>query len=145
MTKHVLCSIDLTHMEESAAVLLEADKQATLNDAKLTVITVIPDYGSSWVGSFFKEGTLRKAIEVANTTLNKLIGDTLPNRKDVETVIKVGVVYEKVLRSITKLGADLVVLGAHKPSVLDHLMGPNAARIVRISPVSTLVVRLGKS
>ncbi len=142
MTQHVLCSIDLTHSEESAAVLLEADKQATLNNAKLTVITVIPDYGSSWVGSFFKEGTLRKAVELANTALNSLVNDTLPNRNNVETVIKVGVVYEKVLKSIKTLEADLVVLGAHKPSVLDNLMGPNAARIVRTSPVSTLVVRL---
>lgn len=142
MKKHVLCSIDLTHPIDSAGILLEADQQANLNNSKLTVITVIPDYGSSWVGSFFKEGTLRKAVELANTTLNTLIKDTLPDREDVDTVIKVGVVYEQVLKSIEKLNVDFVVLGAHKPNVLDNLMGPNASRIARTSPVSTMIVRL---
>ncbi|WP_413693435.1 universal stress protein [Psychromonas sp. KJ10-2] len=91
---------------------------------------------------FFKEGTLLKATEVANQTLIKLIAEVLPDNQNVHRRVKVGVVYEKVLLTIKKLDVDLVIIGAHKPTVIDHLMGPNAARIVRVSPVSTMVVRL---
>lgn len=142
MAKHILCSIDLTHIEDAKGLILEAKRQASLDDAKITIMTVIPDYGSSWVGSFFKEGTLLKATEVANQTLIKLIAEVLPDNQNVHRRVKVGVVYEKVLLTIKKLDVDLVIIGAHKPTVIDHLMGPNAARIVRVSPVSTMVVRL---
>ncbi|MBR7887644.1 universal stress protein [Marinomonas sp. A79] len=143
MTKHVLCCIDLTHAKDSIKVLLEADRQARIDDAKLTVMTVIPDYGSSWVGSFFKEGTLKEAANAASEALKTLIKTTLPDRKGTKTVVEIGVVYEQVLHQIDQLKVDLIVLGAHKPSVLDHLMGPNAAHIVRTSPVSALIVRPG--
>jgi len=142
MTKHILCSIDLAYLEEAAAILVEAEKQTTLANAKLTVITVIPDYRSSWVGSFFKEGTLRKAALAASEQLRELVKNTLPNQENVNCMVEIGVVYEKVLHTIKKLNIDLVVLGAHKPNVIDRLIGPNASRIVRKSPASTLVIRL---
>lgn len=143
MTNHVLCCIDLTHAKDSVKVLLEADRQAQIDGAKLTVMTVIPDYGSSWVGSFFKEGTLKDAAQAASDALKNLIKTTLPERKGTKTVVEIGVVYEQVLDQVKQRNVDLIVLGAHKPSVLDHLMGPNAAHIVRTSPVSALIVRPG--
>ena len=142
MTKHILCSLDLTHTDEAAGLLLEADRQASLDNSKLSVITVIPDYGTSWVGSFFKPGTLKQAAESANEALHELVKTTLPNRKGVKHITKIGVAYEQVLETINELNVDLVILGAHKPDVLDRLLGPNASRIVRSSPVSTMIVRL---
>ncbi|WP_025565415.1 universal stress protein [Psychromonas sp. SP041] len=142
MKKHILCSIDLAYTKEAAAILVEAEKQAGLDNAKLTVITVIPDYRSSWVGSFFKEGTLRKAALAASEQLRELVKTTLPAQENVKCIVEIGVVYEQVLNNIKKLKIDLVVLGAHKPNVIDRLIGPNASRIVRKSPASTLVIRL---
>lgn len=142
MPQHILCSVDLTLPEEASGLLLEASKQAAKDNAAISVITVLPDYGSSWVGSFFKTGTLKEATSTAKEALKKLVKDTLPNQQNTRVVIEVGVVYEKVLEHITKLDVDFVIVGAHKPTVIDHLLGPNASRIVRTSPVSTLVVRL---
>lgn len=36
---------------------------------------IVPDYGSSWVGSFFREGTLKLATKAAMETLHALTGD----------------------------------------------------------------------
>ncbi|MCB5161562.1 universal stress protein [Marinomonas algarum] len=144
MNKHILCCIDLTHTKDAKNVILEAERQANIDGAKLTIMTVIPDYGSSWVGLFFKEGTLSDAANAASNTLKTLIKDTLPEHKGVKSVVEIGVVYEQVLHQIDKLKVDLIVLGAHKPNVLDHLMGPNAAHIVRSSPISSLIVRTQK-
>ena len=142
MTKRILCSVDLTHVDDAKNLLREADRLATFYGAALSVVTVLPDYGSSWVGSFFKDGTLRDASKAADKALHELVRDTLPDREQVQHIVEIGVVYEEVLAAIGKCSADLVVVGAHKPDIADKLLGPNSARVVRLSPVSTLVVRL---
>lgn len=142
MTKHILCSVDLTHMGEAQHLLTEAEKLAGFYGATLSVVTVLPDYNSSFVGSFFKEGTLKEAAGSANDALHKLVRETLPAREQVQHIVKIGVVYEQVIDTISEIGADLVIVGAHKPDLADALLGPNSARVVRHSPVSTLVMRV---
>ncbi|MDJ0820680.1 MAG: universal stress protein [Paracoccaceae bacterium] len=142
MTEHVLCAIDLTHEDDAKALLREADKLAGFYGATLSVVTVLPDFGSSWVGTFFKPGTMHDAAEAANDALHDLVRQTLPDREGVQHIVEIGVVYEEVLRAISQAQADLVIVGAHKPDIADRLLGPNSARIARLSPVSTLVVRV---
>ena len=60
---------------------------------------------------------------------------------DIQHVIGHGTIYEEVLAWATKLGIDLIVVGAHRPSAADYLLGPNSARIVRHAKCSVLVVR----
>lgn len=142
MTQHILCSIDMTHMDEARSLLKEAEKLAEFYGAALSVATVLPDYNSSWVGSFFKDGTLKEAAAAANDALHTLVREALPEREQVQHIVKIGVVYEQVLEAITECGADLVIVGAHKPDIADKLLGPNSARVARLSPVSTLVLRM---
>ena len=142
MTQHILCSIDMTHMDEAHSLLKEAEKLAGFYGASLSVATVLPDYNSSWVGTFFKDGTLKEAAVAANEALHALVREALPEREQVQHIVKIGVVYEQVLEAIEECGADLVIVGAHKPDIADKLMGPNSARIARLSPVSTLVLRM---
>ncbi|GIT88566.1 MULTISPECIES: universal stress protein [Roseobacter] len=142
MTNHILCSVDLTHEDEAAKLLREAYNLAGFYGATLSVVTVLPDYGSSWVGSFFKEGTMHDAAEAANEALHKLVSDTLPQAEGVQHIVEIGVVYEKVLEAIALSHADLVIVGAHKPDLADRFMGPNAARIARHAGISTLVLRV---
>jgi nucleotide-binding universal stress UspA family protein len=40
-----------------------------------------------------------------------------------------------------KAGADLVVVGSHRPAMKDYLLGTNAARVVRHARCSVLVAR----
>lgn len=142
MTRHILCAVDLTHMDEARDLLVEADRMASFYGAGLSVVTVVPDYGSSWVGSFFKDGTLREATASADKALHELVKDSVPARTQVQHIVKIGAVYEQVLDAISESGSDLVIVGAHKPDITDKLLGPNAARIARSSPVSTLVRRV---
>jgi nucleotide-binding universal stress UspA family protein len=142
MTKHVLCAIDLTHKRESEEkLLLQAADLAKHYGATLSVVTVVPDYGMSIVGSYFKEGTLKAAAEAANEKLHALVAETLPDFGHVQHIVEVGTVYERILDAANRSKADLVVLGAHKPDLIDKLQGPNSARVARHAPCSVLVVR----
>lgn len=142
MTEHILCAVDLTHMDDARTLLIEADKLASFYGATLSVVTVLPDYGSSWVGSFFKEGTLKGAAQAASDALHKLVSEVLPDREGVQHIVEIGVVYEEVLRAIEQSKADLVIVGSNKPDLADKVLGPNSARISRHAPVSTLILRM---
>lgn len=39
------------------------------------------------------------------------------------------------------IGADLIIVGAHQPNAVPRLLGSNAERLVRESPVSVLIAR----
>jgi nucleotide-binding universal stress UspA family protein len=53
-----------------------------------------------------------------------------------------GKIHKKVLKTIEEIGCDIVVMASPKPDrVREFLVGSNADRIVRRSPVSVLVVR----
>ena len=140
--KHVLCSIDLTESDAARTILVEADRLAGFYGATLSVVTVLPDYGSSFVASFFREGAMEEAISAANDTLHQIVRDTLPDRSDVQHIVKVGVVYEEVLSAAEACNADLIVVGAHKPDLADRIQGPNSARIGRYTKASVLVLRV---
>ncbi|MEM7076925.1 MAG: universal stress protein [Pseudomonadota bacterium] len=142
MTTHILCAIDLTHQDNACALIAEAGRHAKLDNAVLSVVTVLPDYGSSFVGSFFKDGTLKEAAEAARVTLHKLVDDVLPEFDQVQCIVAIGSAYEEILEAAKTVHADLVIVGAHKPDLAERIIGPNAARIVRHAEVSVLVLRI---
>ena len=129
-----------------ACTLLPYDEQfemgATLEEADLSLVTVLPDYGTSFVGSFFKDGTLKEAGEAALAELHKLVGAVLPDQGPVQCIVEIGAVYEKTLEAAKLCKADLIIVGAHKPDLADRVLGPNAARVSCYADVSVLVVRL---
>ena len=56
-------------------------------------------------------------------------------------IVTAGNVYESIINVGKKIHADLIVMSAHRPELKDYLLGPNAARVVRHSDRSVLVVR----
>lgn len=142
MTKRILCAVDLTHQDDAEAIVAEAGRIAELEKAELSLVTVLPDYGSSFVGSFFKAGTLKEASSSALEALHKMADKVLPGHGPVQCIVEIGNAYEEVLDAANKSGADLIMVGAHRPDFADRIIGPNAARIVRHAKVSVLVVRL---
>ncbi|MCH2095273.1 MAG: universal stress protein [Rhodobacteraceae bacterium] len=141
MHKHILVAVDLTHREDAAKLVAEAGRLAKFENANLHLVTVLPDYGMSFVGSFFQDGTLKAATAAAHDSLRALADDVLTDHGQVQCIVEIGSVYEKTLKAAKLSNADLIVVGAHKPDLADRVMGPNAARIARHANVSVQVVR----
>lgn len=141
MSKAILCAVDLGHPEISQAVLIRAQALATLDASTLNVITVVPDYGMSIVGTFFEEGTLKKAVKATTEQLHAFVSENVAAGTKVRHIVSVGSIYEEVLDAIGKTKADLVIMGAGKPGLKEYLLGPNASRIARHSNVSVYIVR----
>lgn len=143
MTKSVLCAVDISNGDIDAPVLKVAEKMADMDRAQLDVVTVLPDFGESWVSGFFQAGFHEKALHEAQKKLVDLCSDALgPERNaTIRHVVATGTAYQEILKTAESAGSDLIVIGAHKPDFKDYLLGPNAARVVRHSSVSVYVVR----
>lgn len=141
MSKLILAAIDLAHANDQKSILMRAKDLATLDQAKLAVIAVVPDFGMSLVGSFFPPDTAQKALAKAKTDLRDFINRELGAGSDAQPIVQMGNAYEKILKTAEELGASTIVIGAHKPDFKDYLLGPHAARVVRHSSCSVHVVR----
>ncbi len=141
MSGKVLVAIDLVHANKQKAILETGKKLADMDASSLSVVTVIPDFGMSVVGSYFDKNTSAKALETATENLHAFVSETLGGGYDVQHVIRLGTAYEEILETAKELKITLIVLGAHKPEFKDFLLGPNAARVVRHSNCSVHVVR----
>lgn len=52
-----------------------------------------------------------------------------------------GTIYEKIVDAANDLGAELIIMAAHRPSLKDYLLGPNSARVARHASCSVQIVR----
>ncbi len=143
MIKSVLCAVDISQPKVETNVLEVAAQLAAINNAQLDVVTVVPDFGMSVVGSYFNADHAKTAKADAKSALNDLVEKTLgaERNQSVRHVILTGSAYEEILKLAKAAGTDLIVIGAHKPDFKDYLLGPNAARVVRHSDCSVYVVR----
>ena len=138
--KHVLACVDLGDVESSRDVVAAA-LEIVSGDNTLHVFSVVPDFGRSIVGSFFPDDFEQEAIEKAQANLHEFMDQAVPAHIRHQAVIGHGNIYEEILVAADKVGADLIVIGSHRPELKDYLLGPNAARVVRHADMSVLVVR----
>lgn len=143
MSALVLAAIDLAHPDHHASILQKAARMAEVDDAGIAVVTVIPDFGMSIVGSFFEDGAEQKALNAAGDSLHAVTKDALGVELSakINHVVRHGTAYEQILVAAAEHDATLIVMGAHRPNFQDYLIGPNAARVVRHSKCSVLVLR----
>lgn len=143
MSKSILCAVDISQPKVDKQVLETAAKLAGMDNARLDVITVVPDFGLSIVGSFFDKAHHDKAVAETAKVLNEFVESVIGAEANgkVRHVVATGSAYEQILDTAKKAGTDLIVIGSHKPELSDYLLGPNAARVVRHSTCSVHVVR----
>ncbi len=143
MTRSILCAIDISNGDHDVKVLQQAARIAEMEGAGLDLVSVLPDFGESWVGSFFEPEHHDKAVEQAHAHLVDLSTQVLGAEKSatIRHLVATGTAYQQILHTAEEAGSDLIVIGAHKPDFTDYLLGPNAARVVRHAKTSVFVVR----
>ena len=141
MYKIILVPIDLDQESSWQKALPIAVEHSKIFGARLHAMTVLPDFGTGVVGSYFPPDFVEKASAEVQQKLEALIRSKVPPDLDVTCHVAQGTVYQEILRLTGEIGADLVVMASHRPELKDYLIGPNAARVVRHADVSVLVVR----
>ncbi len=138
MFRNILVPVDLS-VEGEAQRLLKVARELTASwESELHVVTVIPHVGAAIVGTHFDERFESDSRSEASMELAAVVADAgITAQQEVLT----GKAYNCVIAKANAVGADLIIIGAHQPELQEYLLGSNAARVVRHSKQSVLVVR----
>lgn len=140
MYKKILLPVDLDQESSWKKALPVATEYCQIFGARLHLLTVLPSLGGGLIGSYFPPDFEDKARAEAQARLVALAGEVSGNIQ-VTSEVATGTAYEEILTTARSFGADLIVMASHRSELKDYLLGPNAARVVRHSDVSVLVVR----
>lgn len=141
MFNAILLPVDLAAVEGSRRAVAFATQLARSNQATLHVVTVLPNYGMSIVGSYFDKDFETRALADMEAKIKAFCASEIPGDVKVEAHVAHGAIYDEIMRAAEKLGCDAIVMAAHRPELRDYLLGPNAARVVRHANQSVFVIR----
>ena len=143
MARNIVALVDLDDESSWRRALPTAIDYAKHVGARLHVLTVVPDgmFRMTVVAQLIPEDYERQLTDAAQERLAALIREHAGEAVDVEPVIRLGGVYREALSFARDIGAELIVMGAHKPEMADYLLGSNASQIVRHAKCSVWVVR----
>lgn len=151
MTDKILVPIDLADQVTGADIIREGVIQAKARNAELVVMTVVPDILSGLDFRYAIRGEmggsedydLKAIVQEALDRLNEMVAEHSPSGMKVKTFARHGTAYEEILKVAERIGATQIVMGAHRPSLSDYLIGPTTARVVRHANCSVNVLRTG--
>ena len=141
MYKDILFAVDLEDENSWKKALPTALEYAKAFGSNLHMVTVVPAMGPGIVGAYFPEGYEEKMMERALEHLHAFTKEHVPGDIHVQHIVAHGSIYQEILRVSEEVACDLIVMAAHRPELSDYLLGPNAARVVRHSEKSVLIVR----
>lgn len=140
MYKTILVPVDLAEPKASEEALARAAALADVGDGTVRLIYVrplTPVTYMEYVPPNFEADQQRETEEGLAAIAASV---PLPSER-VSAVVRLGSVYHEVLDEAENCGADLVVVGSHRPTMATYLLGSNATTIVRHARCSVLVVR----
>ncbi len=144
MYQRILVPVDLQEEDERLRnhALQNAVELCRFYNARLYVLTVVPDLGMPMVGDYFPQDISSHIIREAENLLHDQVTRHLPEDIDIQHIVAQGKVYRRILKTAGQINADLIVIPAHRPTLTEYFIGSNTSRVVRYASCSVLVVRL---
>lgn len=116
--------------------------------ARLLVVHVINepvDLRGFYVPHISFEKLEEEIEEGAQKMMEKFCRTHIRDYDNYETLIVPGIPYDEIIKKATENSADLIVLGTHGRTGLDHvLFGSTAEKVVRKSQVPVMTIRIGE-
>jgi nucleotide-binding universal stress UspA family protein len=141
MFKTILVPVDLAEVDAAKPAMDKAVALAETSEGDVRLIYVRSLMPVTYM-EFMPPTFDTEQQDVSETKLAEIAaGLNLPAER-VSAVVRLGSVYNEILDEAEKIGADLIVVGSHRPSMATYLLGSNAATIVRHAGSSVLVVRV---
>ena len=140
MFKKILIPIDLTELEVAKPALKAAADVASLEQAEMRLIaveTLLPASFMEYVPPEFDRSQEERAIHA----LSEISAGLRVPKERISHAVRFGGIYVEILAEAEEWGADLIVIGSHRPSMATYLIGSNAKTIVRHAKCSVLVIR----
>jgi nucleotide-binding universal stress UspA family protein len=140
MYKRIVLAVDLAEPTPNPKGLTQAVELANVGGGELRLVNVQPVIPATFMEYVPVDFDVEQAKRAEDALDAMLASVGLPaDRKSVAT--RAGGIYHELLQEASEWGADLIVVGSHRPVMSDYLLGSNAKTIVRHAQCSVLVVR----
>ncbi|OHB32553.1 MAG: universal stress protein [Desulfuromonadaceae bacterium GWC2_58_13] len=144
--KTILFAIDFSQSSDYA--FQYALSLAKKYDARLVIIHVINepvDLRGFYVPHISFEKLEQEIEEGAKKMMEKFCRNQIKDYSKYETFIVPGIPYDEIIKKANEESADLILMGTHGRTGLDHvLFGSTAEKVVRKSPVPVMTVRFAE-
>ena len=141
--KNILFATDFSECSEFAFAYAYA--LAKKFNARLLIIHVINepvDLRGFYVPHISFEKLEEEVEEGAQKMMEKFCRTHIRDYDNYETFIEPGIPYDEIIKKGVEMSADLIVLGTHGRTGLDHvLFGSTAEKVVRKAPVPVMTIR----
>jgi nucleotide-binding universal stress UspA family protein len=114
-------------------------------DSKLLIVHIINepvDLRGFYVPHISFDKLEEEIEQGAEKLMEKFCRTHLQDYTNYETFVLPGIPYDEIIKNAVQFNADLIVLGTHGRTGLDHvLFGSTAEKVVRKSPVPVMTIR----
>lgn len=139
MFHSILVPIDLEHNNPGSRALPKAAALIDKHGSKVTLLNILAPIpavvAQNLPEDYEKHHRMEAEVEL------KALAKRYLGHDNVSVMVRHGGVYPEILEAASKLDVDLILMHSHKPGISDYLLGSNAARVVRHSDCSVLVLR----
>jgi nucleotide-binding universal stress UspA family protein len=140
MYKRIVLAVDLAEPTPAPKGLTQALELANASGGELRLVNVQPVIPATFMEYVPVDFDVEQANRAEEALEAIVLSVALPaERKSIAT--RSGGIYHELLQEASEWGADLIVIGSHRPVMSDYLLGSNAKTIVRHAQCSVLVVR----
>ena len=145
-----LTAIDLADDEALDNILATTVRIATgVEGSRVFLMTVIPGVPAGLDVRYAVRGEMHGSADYplqewkdeAARRLGEIAAEHLPEAMRAGVVVRNGTVYKEIVEAARDLDIDQIIMGAHRPSLADFLLGPNSARVARHAGCTVTVVR----
>jgi nucleotide-binding universal stress UspA family protein len=140
MFKTILVPVDLTEVETAQPAIDTAVSLAASAEGSIRLIYVRSLVPATYM-EFVPPAFDAEQQEDAEARLADVAASIPLPAERISAAVRLGSVYNEVLHEADATGADLIVIGSHRPTMATYLLGSNASTIVRHAKCSVLVVR----
>ncbi len=141
MFKEILLPVDLQESALSLRATQIAQEFADQYDARITVITVIPNFGMPIVANFFPANTIKNAANEVLSELKRFVAAHFDKPENVSVHVAEGSPHEEILEFAVRHGSDLIIVPARGKNIEKIFLGSSSIQIVEQSKCTVMVVR----
>lgn len=141
MYKNILVPVDVFEIGLADKALSHAQFLAQSSSGKIHLLHVIPSFSPVLTRGFISDA--RKMEDYLINTSKEKLAELVKKLTLAENEIHIrsGNIRDEVTKLADELKADVVIIGSRNPNIQTHLLGSEAAGIVRYAHVPVLVVR----
>jgi nucleotide-binding universal stress UspA family protein len=140
MFKSILVPIDLADTDLAKPAIETAASLSKSSGGKVRLLNVMP-LTPVMLAEYVPPDFEVQQRQTSEEALAIVARETGIEEGKISSAVRQGGIYHEILEEAAEMGADLIVMTSHRPSMQSYFLGSNAGHVVRYAKCSVLVVR----